>query len=418
MKQHKYINHPLVIALLFIPFVEPYGIAEMAMYIGDSWKYVDMLFSLLKWMSVIGVVLLSAINIKKKEKFDWMIALLILYQAWILIIALIRGNLYITNIKYAVASICVVILFKVYISCFSASRFISTIEKVLLLWIIVNFICLILFPEGMYITERGWSANWFLGYRNVHIYYYIPYLTIASINQYIKNQRIGIKYYVVLIIIIISSILAGSYTTSIAMGLYGFFFFIFGDRKMLNKLNMMTVYLGSILVSVLIIFFNYQNRILNDIMTFISRFIGRNISLSTMSSRTVIWTRTIVDISKHPITGCGNILYTDVFKTWTVTQAHNMFLDIVVMGGIILLLIFSLIIFGLHKKIKDCSNPELYNVAIISFVAFCILFITEARHDTVLLYTYIMTVFYFPLIIKKCSIKDSSHRLKIKVRKK
>ncbi len=413
--QRKYINHPLMIAILVIPLIEPYGIAEMAMYLGGIWRFIDSILSIFKWISVFGTAMLVISNIKKRKSYDRVIFLMIAYHVWIITVALIRGNFYITNIKFAVASICIVILFNEYINFYNASKFLSVIETLLLLWIIINFLCLVIYPTGMYTTERGWRANWFLGYRNVHIYYYIPYLAVSGIDQYIRNRRIGIKYYLVITLIVVSALLAGSYTTLIAMGLFGLLFYLFGDKKLLNKINILTLYFSSIIISILFIFFNYQNSFLNEVINFLGNIIGRNVSASTMSSRNVIWARAIMDFFQHPLIGNGNISYSDIFSTWSVSQAHNMYLDIVVIGGIVLLVLFSAIVIGINKRVIECKNPELYNIATILFLALAILFITEARHDTVLLFIYLISIYFYPALIKNYSISDKSKRLKIRI---
>ena len=81
-------------------------------------------------------------------------------------------------------------------------RFLKAACLILETWILLNFICIIIFPDFMYVDDRGWGANWLLGYKNLHIYYFIPYFAIKAIIQYFEKSNLTISYYIMIAIIL------------------------------------------------------------------------------------------------------------------------------------------------------------------------------------------------------------------------
>ena len=80
---------------------------------------------------------------------------------------------------------------------------------------------------------------------------------------------------------------------------------------------------------------------------------------------------------------------------------HNMYMDILVVGGIMLLAVFTFMILMIDKKVKQCTILEIKNISNFIFVGYGILFITEARRDMVLLSICLATMYYLPDLIKR-----------------
>ena len=57
-----------------------------------------------------------------------------------------------------------------------------------------NLISVIIFKDGMYVNSTvGYTENWILGYRNLHILYILPAILVSFINSYYKEGKLTIR---------------------------------------------------------------------------------------------------------------------------------------------------------------------------------------------------------------------------------
>ncbi len=388
MSTHKLINNKTVILLLFLPFVEPFGTESMATYLGGIWTYIHMVFSILKWMSFLVIAFTF---IRRRLQMSIIVWLLVIYQMWIITITIIRLGITFSQISNSITAIGAALLFEYYLSRGDQKTFLRVVELTLTAWIILNFITIVLYPNGMYVDNRNWRLNWILGYKNIHIYYYLPFLAISAISQYIRNKRLKGSYYAMVVLAIISAYLAKSFTTLLAVFLFFCFIILFADKTLPAFMNMNVIYITSMIISIFVI--------KGSVSRIIETFNIFNKDASTVSSRIYIWQRARSDLIRHPLLGNGLVRYTTLFKTWDVTQMHNMYLDVLTIGGIVLLIILSLIIYTDNQCLKESSVPFLRNVIIFVFLAYSVLFVAEARRDMALLSIFFVVVSYLPHII-------------------
>ena len=387
----KFLNNKFIMILLILPFIEPSGIEDLARFVGGIWSDIHIIFVLLKWVSfiIVGIVFLS--EAKKPDKFFLMI---LVYQVCTLSSTIINGNLYLSNISTAANTLGAVLLFDYYLKYGKAKDFLSVVEALFSIWIIINFISIIIFSNGIYIDDRGWNENWFLGYKSRHIYYYIPFLYIQSVLSALNGKKCKKKFYVFFLIIISSVYLSTSKTGLLAL-LFSFVLIVFFRNKNVScKLSIRNVYIVSAVISYLIVFLEFQKNFEFLIVDILNKDL-------TMHARSYIWNLAIKFFHESPIIGNGLISFSDLFSTWTVTQMHNMYMDILVVGGIMLLAVFTFMILMIDKKVKQCTILEIKNISNFIFVGYGILFITEARRDMVLLSICLATMYYLPDLIKR-----------------
>ena len=130
----------------------------------------------------------------------------------------------------------------------------------------------------------------------------------------------------------------------------------------------------------------------------------------TLSGRLTVWNRGIQAFLMHPIVGTGigttplNINY---------QQYHNKYLDFMVCGGIVLLLIFILYMIICCRKV-DSYNNRMRVIGVLCLVSYCIMFIMEGTR-TELFFWLIMSICYY----HKDDIRDIGHiRKKYKLKEK
>ena len=405
---NKLLNKSLVMIALLAPLIEPSGLEDLSVYVGGVWRCLHLLVIAFKWISFIVVFLLSLQQFKKWEIITW---LFVGYQALIAIMTMLNSGLTISHVSNLLTPMVTVLLFQYYMKDGSAFKFLRIAQLILGILIILNLITIIVRPNGMYIDDRGWVDNWILGYRNLHIYYFLPFLAIYGIVEYIKRNRIGIGLYVMVIFITISSALSRSITTLFAIAFVALFIGLFENNNLPKILSIRNICLVSFVLSILFIFFSFQNHISG----IFGNILGRD--FSTFSRRTLIWARAAADFFEKPLFGYGIIKYEGIFKSWDVGQMHNMYLDVLVVGGLALLSVFALLINLINNKVNECQVPAMRNTCTFIFIGYSILFIAEARRDTTLLFVFMSLCYYLPLLVDKYQIKDNKKRLRIKFKR-
>ena len=406
MKIGQILNTRIMMVLLLLPFLEPLGVEEMSIYLGGGWTIIHRFFSILKLVSFVIMTILTIYQLKKPTIIFFF---MLIFQVWTILRTIMNGGFSFSRLITSLTSIGISLVLDYYIRNGNVKRIISVIEIILMIIIIINLITIMVYPNGMYVNDRMWRQNWLLGYRNLHIQYYLPYIFICAINQYLKEEKLGLKFYMMLSIVIISVYFSKSTTSLISVGLIGILVVLFGSSKVVKKINLTSIYIVSVVLSILIIFMGIQNYFAE----FLRDVLGKDV---TLSSRTQIWAKGIKYFSQHPILGNGivSVNYSTAYRTYSVNQMHNMYFDILVVGGIVLLAIYTVIIVLVSKQVRTCSNVILKNVALFVFSGYAILFITEARRDLAMFNMFMLLAYYLPTIVKQYNIdkcKTKKYRL-------
>lgn len=404
------LNKKKVMFLLVLPFLEPFGTEDMGKLFGGAWGYFHTAFIMLKWLSFACMALLFLVKFRKKISI--ISILLVAYQAWVLVITILSGGFHMSNLAMIATSIGAALLLEYYMQFGNTKKFLGVVEGILLFWIVINLVSMIVYPDGMYTDARLWTDNWILGYKNRHIYYYLPFLFISATSQYIKYKRLTVKYFGTIAIIVVSALLSKSITTTIAIILFTGLVFIIGKRELPEWLDLKLPFIVSVVVSGLIILMGFQSYF----SFFLTDILGKD---TTLTARTYIWSRALVDFSDQPIFGNGLIGYSDIFRTWTVSQMHNMYLDILVVGGIVLAAIFTITILHLNKKYMEYKVLILKNICFFCFTSYAVLFIAEARRDMSHLYMFFVLMAYLQDISEKYNLpSEYKNLIKIQIGKK
>lgn len=391
------LNNSFVIIVLFFPFIEPSGIEDLSKMMGGIWSYIHLFLFGLKLFSFIAIFLITVKRFRTIEKFSW---LLILYQSYIIVLTLINEHLSLSRLITAISPVFVVLLLEYYIKYGNYNKTIRCLTIMLEILIIINFITIFLYPNGMYIDDRGWNRNWILGYKNRHIYYYLLYCGLYWISISLTDSKHSKKIYIMLLIMLISSSLIDSKTTMLTLTVMTFFFVLSKKAAFSRLPSIKFFYIISFIVSILIVFFSFQNK-----LTFIIENLADGDA--TFSNRTIIWKRASEDFLISPIVGHGLTSYTDVFSSWIVSQMHNMYIDIMVVGGIVLLSIFTAIVFICSKRVNLCTMKSTRNTCILVFAGYAILFLTEARRDVTMLFIFLSLCYFLPELSNEHFKEDS-----------
>lgn len=115
----------------------------------------------------------------------------------------------------------------------------------------------------------------------------------------------------------------------------------------------------------------------------------------------MIWARSLIYIAENPIIGKGNFAFELSSFSWKITQTHNKFIDLLITGGIVQVVLFFFLFWIVSKKISDMKQFEYRNIMNFSFALYAILFLTEARRNDYLFFMLIVVAFYLPHLLSK-----------------
>jgi len=286
----------------------------------------DNMFNLLRLIS--GMVIL--VMMLKRNKINQLTALFIAFQ-YILLMSTIwnRGDL-----KSLIFDSCSIITLSVYIDYMlkqNTKKIINALLFCFELQIYLNLITVILFPDGLY---SDWTNNnWFLGTDNQHVYTMIFGICIALIQAKLSNRFARV---ICLSAASLFSIFWVWSATAVAGILLYFTLFLAIVVLRVNFFNYLNLSMFNLVFFFSIIVFKVQNLF----QFFIEDFLGKSL---TFTGRTYIWERAIYWIKKSWLIGYG-YERASLHQLKTIfPYCHNILLEQMYQGGIILILCLLLI---------------------------------------------------------------------------
>lgn len=277
--------------------------------------------------------------------------------------------------------------------CLLAYYFIANDKLVILLnaffvlevFIYLNFLTTIVFPNGMYSTKL-YTANWLLGYKNPQIRFIIPVLGVSVIRGLEKENGIGIGSIVLYICSVLSMLRVNSSTGILAIFLFGLlvFVFLFVVKKRPFWFNLRNICIVFLILNIGLFFFNIQTGF--DVLF---ESMGKN---TTLTGRTQIWSISLSEISKHFIIGQGFLSqkeYVDLYHLVAAVHPHNFLLYILMQGGIIYLAILTFGFMFSGARLKKYVNAS-GTCVIIVIVSLLFVGLNEALTGNNFLYMFIL----------------------------
>lgn len=379
-----------IIFILLFALVEPEGIVPLSIYKGGLWLQIHQILKIMKYIAILGGVPM----IFKIGKPSKMLLSIYIFNFLIFISCLYNNNLsdgyFNTLLKITLVSI----VAEYYMVAQNPMDFIQVFFFFLLFSIIVNLCTIIVYPEGMYIDERGWGYNYYLGFKNLHIYFFLPCMLILSVLQYYKYKKIKIIAYLLLAVLVVSCILNHSTTSLIVVMVLSILFLFIGKIKLPKYYNLFVVFFMFLILSVILI----SKGILGDLVQYSEAIADKaDKTGDSFASRILIWIDAIKAIKEHPIFGNGNFCVSLGENDYY--QMHNQYIDIVTQGGIVLSIIFILQIILLSKEMRKLHGIWLYNIFLIIFTAYFVEFMAEARRNNYLWYVLLIICYHLPSII-------------------
>lgn len=241
------------------------------------------------------------------------------------------------------------------------------------LWI--NVYTLIKFPDGLangsHIAKR-YTAIYFLGQYNQFSIYILIAVLLFACNVIIKKKA-SLGYIVFSIAPIFLTYVCSSSQIS-TTGMLGLMIIVVGIfLSVLAPKIVYKILSPSVIVIISILFFVTLTRLLtlNSVQNLIVNVLKKDV---TLSERTTIWTEAYLLLSnaKNFIFGMGEVGGGGYIKIWTgnIFSAHNLLIQTCLVGGIILVMIFSAMFILAVREINMIGNRN-RTVILVILLAFC-----------------------------------------------
>ncbi len=352
-----YINKQTIFWILLVaPFIHPNGIPNISGFI-DKIYVISM---------VISLIILLFIYVNNSQKYFFFIILFSILLGWILFVTIIRRAAILTIGKIALmlfgTSLCVEVM--IYNPRRMFVAFLTNLEAV----IYINFVLLLRYPDGLYISETtgNWN-NWLLGYDNHwFIVFFVAYY--LAVMNYIWSGN-WIRSFLLILVIHISTCItmSGVLIVGILIMDVCFLFKIYKWKFFDMKLVLMI----GIISFLLITFLSNSSLVDYIVYTFLEK-------TNSLSSRLKIWSTTWNYIWKNPFWGYGRLSVSQrisMYHNSHGSNAHSMWLEILFEGGVVAFMLFLSILIMVYKKISLLPKTSWIGIWNVAFLA-CIITLT------------------------------------------
>mgnify|MGYP004517064633 CR=1 FL=1 len=379
----------LLYLVLLLPFFKTDFIAR--------YTEISNLFNILKIISIVIITIMFV----RKGKINENLMFIGLFCLWPIFITFIKGDNF--NLCFNLYGM-ILILSLMFEVKNNDIRFIEALLFCFEIVIYINFITMIIWPNGLYTTgneEVGIATgNWFLGFKNVMIAYFLPAYITSYLYKNISGKKI--RNNILVMVICISAILSKSSTSIVGI----ITLCIFSNCKFFNRkgniFNIKNYIIIYIIIFILIVIFRTQNMFSFLIVDILHKDL-------TFTNRTVLWDITLDKIKQSPILGYGcqnNNIRHFMYNSETIITAHNQFLEFIYTGGIIMFGIYIMMIFKFGKKLKGFYDDKNIQIISLGFLIFQIINLTEVYFNP-LIYLVLIYLAY----AKKFSLKENDNNV-------
>lgn len=349
MKNIKINMEIILYILLFIPFI------NMSVFSQYS--------NIKEIIRCISLIIMVIFLFKKDLKIDKFDILTIIFSLYIIMISFVNRNLSF-GITVSVLQLFIICKF-VKERLKKSNKMLTTLYILYSVVAVINFIPII----GKNVTE---NYSYFLGGKNALSMVLIPTLYFISIYSIVKYRKITIKNLALSMIIIATMFISGS-GTGIVLSVIALICMLLIDKINVNKKVLFIAYIIIFLVVLNLQAFNN----IGIIRTIVVDYLQKDL---TLTGRTEIWDKVINYITDSFLVGYGK--GNSIVSSFSnVSECHNMFLEIMLCGGMILLVNYILIIKETFSKCNYSKNKlknKLNNTSLIFVFLFFIIGLTES----------------------------------------
>ena len=322
------------------PFFKPYYITQFS--------GITQIYNILQ----IFVAVIMIFEFLKGEKLSKTIGIIMIMEICLIFSSVLSDLNIIDTVKNVIQTIILCILIENF-SKKDISKLFLALKILLVFFLIIDFIFVIKYPLGIRIDLYN---VWFFGAKNSQIAYILPALFVTYIYNFIlhKTNRWFKIEYIVLVLISFYILYIVNSVTSIIVLLLFFILLFFSHNKFYISISMKKISILYFILFLSIVVFQIQNYFSD----FFINILGKDV---TFTGRTNIWNDTIQFIKNRLLLGYGlEPSYLRVIKLNDIAalNSHNMILEIIYNGGMLLFSIFLYFWNYLCKKVDSFSKEN------------------------------------------------------------
>ncbi len=376
MQNNKKLNFSFLYFLILIPFFKTDFLARF--------QLVSTLFNFLKILSI-GFIILT---VCKRKYLSKKMLLLFAFGLTIIIPTVLYNGDKAAMLNYFISFWCLSYLVD---TLNQKEKFLGTLLFIFEIFIYINFITMLFYPSGMYSTgtiSNGIAyQNWFLGFKNILVCYFLPAYIISYLYMNITGNKT--RTFFLTIVIFVSTLISGSTTTLVGITillLFSVFSFLQKQYKIFNFKN---YFITIIILFFCIVICRFQNLFEFLIVDILNKDL-------TFTNRTELWDITLDAIANKPIIGHGwesTDLRHLMYNSSTIITAHNQILEYMYLGGIIAITVLFIIINIANNDLKKYYKDKNIQIISLGFFIYQILNLTEVYLNPIILLLLIFAVF-------------------------
>lgn len=371
----KLFSSKLLIMIMFIPFFK-----------ADSFDFIPYLSTISNLLLVAESILFFTICILSKNKSKFYI-LLCIYCLWAFFVApLIKSNTPPSNF-YLFSILGIVSFFNVGFRT-NLKKFLDAICSTFTIMIILNYITLLIYPNGLTFSAEG-AGIFLFGLRTSFSLVIIPGILFNLLyDNYIKKRTYSARTVFCLIFSILALlnkwVVTGLLELIIVIALYLYLYlYKFNMKKKLN-----------VAILLFILFFNFFMTFFNSSIGFVQDVANVMHKDITFSGRTYIWKTSVNKLNQSPIFGYGSNIFVDIYGT--LKPAHNHWLNIGLESGYVGLIIMLTAYVISIIQLKSLVNKDYYNLIFIVCLSILVGCISEIQSY----FSFIYVIFELPFLLK------------------
>lgn len=240
----------------------------------------------------------------------------------------------------------------------NSKLFIKASAKVLFMLTFLNTISAIICYPGALFSD-GISPYFLLGGDNTSIRIYILAILFSYLYDKLKSNKLTIMTISSIINMFFFSLLRDIGTGKVCIIVAIVLLLIFEKFKIKPPKNVVK---KSVLVNFTLFFIIVLEQKLEFFSYLIINVLHRNLSLT---DRTTIWNITLSKISEHPFIGNGFVSgekFESMLPSIIGVNAHNTYLMIIYIGGVVLLITFLYLFFISSKRFDKVKHPNVMKI--------------------------------------------------------
>lgn len=280
------------------------------------------------------------------------------------------------------------------------SRTINILFGVFLIYVLMDWASIVLFPNGLYFKETVWNewstsqyAQWLFGNKNNHSHWYLCLLILACWKNHKRKYPFADTKLTILLVASFAAVLMLNSATSsmvILTAAIGIWLGVLSKKDTVLRISAKLILPVFLLAELILITGNVF-----FLQPIIEGLLGRSMSFT---NRTIIWARALFFILQKPFFGWGLFgeKATTMLGSLAFVNVHNQLLDVLWQGGIFGLVLFCILILLITQKIELVSNNRKNLLLVFLFGAILVEMLAETILGVDKVWVYLLLCYWFP----------------------